>query len=364
VYQFATILDTGYLARALVLYRSLVESCPDFRLRIFCMDEQSERLLDKLALPHVDTVSLAELEEHDPAFAAVRSERTHREYCWTAFPLVPLYLLEVEPGLDSVAYVDGDLMFFADPAPLFEGLGSSSVALTRHDWSHAYERQPDTGRSADETFGIYNTGFTIFRRGEGIRALRWWRERCLDSCPDDPSGVSGYGDQTYLDDWETRFEGVQVIRHRGAHLAPWNFAGRNVQAHGRTVIVDGQPLLFYHFASLRLLGGAAKVRRAGFGRQAYHVTRRPVPLVWTTPWHAWGMTKLEHELLWEPYVQRVSDAMALIREVDPGYTPVLEQAGTGEVVRSIVSPMVPRRLRRAFRSGLALSVRAGQPRTQ
>ena len=93
-YEFCTLFDVNYLPRGLVLYRSLERVCPDFRLRVFCMDAETERILDALALPKLAIVPLAELERHDPELLEVKPTRTQVEYCWTATPAVSPLRLE------------------------------------------------------------------------------------------------------------------------------------------------------------------------------------------------------------------------------------------------------------------------------
>jgi hypothetical protein len=63
------------------------------------------------------------------------------------------------------------------------------------------------------------------------------------------------GDQLYLEDWPTRFQGVRVLQHPGGGLGPWNHDGYDIQAEieGRFT-VDGAALIFYHFHSLKTAG--------------------------------------------------------------------------------------------------------------
>ena len=77
----------------------------------------------RLELDRLSVVSLDELEAHDPALLSTKTDRTPVEYCWTATPALPLYMLETRPELDEITYLDADLLFFADPEPLFEEMG-------------------------------------------------------------------------------------------------------------------------------------------------------------------------------------------------------------------------------------------------
>ena len=84
--EFCTLFDSNYLFKAVAMYVSLERHCPSFHLTAFCFDEQADRLLGRLGLPHLSTVSLNDLESFDHELAATRADRTPLEYCCTATP--------------------------------------------------------------------------------------------------------------------------------------------------------------------------------------------------------------------------------------------------------------------------------------
>lgn len=305
-YEFCTLLDARYLPRGLVLYRSLQRTGADFHLRVFCMDDKSKRLLDRMALPQLTTIALGELEQHDAELLSVKPTRTQLEYYWTATPCVCRYALQQEPELGSITYLDADLMFFADPAPVFEELGSDSVLIVPHRYSPANEIWR-------ERSGIYNVQFMTFRRDErGLSALEWWRERCIEWCYDRYED-GRFGDQKYLDDWPTRWEGVHVLQHPGAGLAPWNVEQYALERRDGNVLVDGRPLVFYHYHSLVLNKGPSA--RALFSN-AYRRSRKPLPFLWTTKF---DISTTERALIWEPYLRELGQAILDLREIEPGF---------------------------------------------
>jgi hypothetical protein len=242
--EFCTLFDSGYVFKALALYDSLERHCERFRLTALCLDEEAERVLRLLSLLHVSILPLAELERADPRLHAAKADRSRFEYCCTMTPALPLHLLESRPELTEITYLDADLYFFSDPEPLFEEMGSASVLITPHRFPaylHHYELN-----------GIYNVQFMTFRRtDEGLEALRWWHERCLEWCLlrlEDGK----YADQKYLDDWPERFAGVHVLRHRGGGVAPWNTDTFELRERAGRVTVDGDPLVFFHFHAVRM----------------------------------------------------------------------------------------------------------------
>ncbi len=75
--------------------------------------------------PNLEAISLSELEAHDRELLEVKPTRGPVDYLLTATPSICLYSLEREPSLEAITYLDADLMFFRDPAPLFEELGTT-----------------------------------------------------------------------------------------------------------------------------------------------------------------------------------------------------------------------------------------------
>jgi SAM-dependent methyltransferase len=345
--EFCTLFDVNYLPRGLVLYRSLARVCPQFRLRVFCMDAETERILKRLALPNLVVVGLDELERHDPELLEVKPTRTQVEYCWTATPAILVYCLETEPDLDAITYLDADLMFFADPAPLFEELGDDSTLIVPHRYAPPWV-------SYAETSGIYNVEFMTFRRDpRGLEALGWWRDRCIEWCYYRVEDGK-LGDQKYLDDWPERFEGVHVLAHLGGGLAPWNAEQYRIEQSGGGLTVDGQELVFYHYHSLKLIRGITHLRVLGLVSEQYQLTRRPLPLVWR---QNYSMSPIERNLIWEPYLRELGAALLDLRRqegrFEAGFTPVDSRVVGRQLATKVRRPLTAGR-DRAAAAGSAL----------
>ena len=241
--HFCTYFDRRYLPNALALAGSLRRHCPGFRLWALCLDDASHAALRRLAIPEVAPISLAEFEDGDAALAEAKRNRSTIEYYFTCTPSLPLFVLRHQPEVETITYLDADLFFFSDPAPLFEEIGSSAVAIIPHRFPAANTRF--------ERYGIFNVGWLTFRRCDAAFAcLTWWRERCLEWCFDREE-PSRFADQKYLDDWPQRFESVHVVRHKGANVASWNLANYEMRRQDGKVFVDDQPLLFFHFHHLK-----------------------------------------------------------------------------------------------------------------
>ncbi len=243
MYYFCTYFDKNYLNKGLALYHSLSEQCPEFRLYILCMDDVCHRTLARMSLPDVTLVSREEFEKDDPALRGAKENRSLIEYYFTCTPSLPLYVLNRWPEVDIITYLDSDLFFFRSPAELYEEMGSRSVLIVGHRFPPAIAER--------NVYGIYNVGYLSFRRDEqGYACLKWWRERCIDWCYDRLDG-GRFAEQKYLDDWPERFPNVAVLQHKGGGLSPWNIGGYEITALDSQPLVDGQPLIFYHFHGFR-----------------------------------------------------------------------------------------------------------------
>lgn len=239
---FVTLFDSNYLTRGLILYRSLIRHAFKFHLWIVCFDDLAHELLTKLNLDRVTLVSLSEFE--DPELLQIKHERTRAEYCWTCTPSTALYVLNHEPHVDRITYLDADLMFFSSLEPIFAEAADASIVITEHRYLPEYDKS--------KTNGTYNVQFMMFQRDvEGLAALNWWRDRCLEWCFARAED-NKFGDQKYLDDWPERFEKVHVLQHLGAGLAPWNATRYSLKKDNNSVYVEKDKLIFYHFHLLTI----------------------------------------------------------------------------------------------------------------
>ena len=244
--NFCTLFDSNYLTRAIAMNESLARVCPSYHLYVVAFDDDCYNYLVKAAFPSVTPISLSQFE--DPQLLAVKPTRSAGEYCWTCTPSVILYCIE-KFNLPSCTYIDADMIFYQDPQVLLDEMGTRSVLISEHRYTKAYEKV-----SIDS--GIYCVQFMYFKNDvDGMTALRWWRERCLEWCYARQEDGK-FGDQKYLDDWTVRFKGVHVMEHPGGGVAPWNVQQYSfVNEGGDIVLIDGKgrhyPLVFFHFQGVK-----------------------------------------------------------------------------------------------------------------
>lgn len=258
VYNFCTLFDKNFLARAVALHRSLVEQCSDFSLWMLCMDDTAYSMLEKLNLEKVKLLRLPEVE--DVRLLKEKPGRTTAEYCWMFSSSLPLFLLE-KKNLDHVTYIDADMYFYDSPEEIYRQFGDNSIMLIPHGFSEKHKHR-------EKTSGIYNVGMMIFRNDQhGLECLRWWKDRVIEWCYNRFEDGK-FGDQLYLNDWPTRFKKVFVLTHQGADVAGWNTDRfRFWQEKDERIMgiekSSGKkfPLIFYHFHGLKIyMTAGGKVR--------------------------------------------------------------------------------------------------------
>lgn len=288
---FCTFFDNRYLIRGLALHESLSQKLTDdFELWILCMDAETYGFLHHANLGKVNLIKLEELEQACPDLTRVRGERGLVEYYFTCKPALIEFLLDANPRVDRLTYLDADLYFFADHSLLNDEISASSIALVEHRFAPNLQHLAKTGR--------YNAGWVSIKRDPtGLACVQWWRKRCIEWCYDSPEN-GRYGDQGYLDEFRRLFGSVVSVSHKGANLAPWNIGNFNIGLVDGRVVVDGEPLVFFHFHGLK------QVKRWLFdsGFHGYQVS----------------MDTTTREKIYRPYVRLLYQSEKCINEAPGG----------------------------------------------
>lgn len=246
---YVTLFDSHYLARGLAMYESLNEHyLKPYMLIIIAMDDECYRVLNSFNLANVDIVSLSDFE--DDELLKVKETRPTGEYCWTSTPKSILYVFQ-KYNCTMCTYIDADLLFYSCPSVIIDELGEAeNVIITEHRYSPEYD--------LTDTSGKYCVQFMTFKNNvKSIAILEWWKDRCLENCTlDKDKGICG--DQKYLDDWMTRFDGIHEMQNLGAGIATWNVQQYSFCRKEKNIFYKYKsddnytPVIFYHFHALEL----------------------------------------------------------------------------------------------------------------
>lgn len=254
-HHFCTLFDSHYLLKGVAMLRTLKQHCASAQVHVLCMDVQTKTILEQLSLPDVYCIALSSLE--DDALLAVKPGRSTAEYCWTLSSSLPWFVFQHNPAIEMITYVDADLLFYSPVEPLFDEIGSASVAIIEHRFTPRLQHLEVNGRFCVE--------WVSFRRNAvGLECLNRWRLQCIDWCFYRLE-AERMGDQKYLDEWPHRYSDLHILKHVGAGVAPWNYAQYQFDINlQQQITVNGVPLIFYHFHQFQLLNNGKFDRLSSF----------------------------------------------------------------------------------------------------
>ena len=250
IISFVTLYDKGYLSRGLALYQSLKKQCSrKFDMHVLALDQYTYFYLSEY--DDIKAITVEKIIEEYPVLDRLRRERSHQEFCWTLSSFFTQYVMHKYMS-DICVYVDSDVFFFDDPCVLIDEMlcQNKSVLITEHKYYYKYDQTDTSGK-----FCVQFMPFLNDLRGKEV--LEWWRKRCEEKCSRECDGKT-FGDQKYLDDWESRFEeAVYNCQNIGAGIAPWNCVKYIVEECGNKKRISDKisgisgNLIFYHFHALR-----------------------------------------------------------------------------------------------------------------
>ena len=240
-----TLFDHRYLPRGLCMINSVRRFGWENDLWVLCLNSECETVLAKLALQGVRLLSPGTLEEHIPELREAKKDRDLLDYYFTCMAALHTYLHDTIPDVDCTMYVDADMQFFDSPDIVFNAIGDAPVAIIPHNFP--------AGQRDRERYGVYNAGWTAFRRtAEGRICLKWWLERSLEWCHN-WLDEGRYANQKYLDHFTQIAPHTKVLAHKGFNCAPWNIANYTLHESAGRIFVDEYPLIFFHFHSMKKL---------------------------------------------------------------------------------------------------------------
>ena len=236
--------DRNYLAKAYSLIRSLRDNSYTGVIVVICHDKESLEKLSSLNLPNVLPYSISQVEDEFPQLLTARSNRSQHEYFFCVTPFLIKFIMH---RFDSNLYVylDSDLFFFSDFTSALDSNEDYVVAITPHRYKSNYKHL--------EIYGKYNVGLLSIRQcPDSENIIDWWAMQCIKSTSVNTTN-DVYGDQKYLDEFETLIKGVKSLDNLGHNVAPWNFTDV-VQTDGDLKIIsnfDARLLVYFHFSGLK-----------------------------------------------------------------------------------------------------------------
>ena len=238
------IADSNYLSRCSIM----VESADVGHLAtVLALDDGVQAL--QTSFPELRLAMFWSYLGFRPEVAEQISQRSTSEQIFSVGPSFLLSQSESVTAEGWLVYADSDLFFFEPLQTYLESLPECNVVIAPH-------RHHLWNESRLAKYGKYNVGLVAFRNNEeGLRALRFWAESCLDWCSDRAENGK-YADQKYLERFSLVSSGVYVDNSLGANLAPWNsFLKKISLTKSGEILVGKDKLVYFHAQGLKQKNG-------------------------------------------------------------------------------------------------------------
>jgi len=242
-----TIIAKNYISYARTLCQSFVAHHPNGKFYVLIVDEW-ENYIDP-AQESFEIISVREL--GIPHLKSFCFKYDVVELSTAVKPFLLEYLLGSK-SLDSLLYLDPDILITNSLSNLFSDLSHHEILVTPHlDTDY-----PEDGAMPDDGWimkaGVFNLGFIGIALSENTQAfLNWWKGKLYNKCVVSPH--QGYFvDQKFIDLAITLFDFIYIERNVGYNVAYWNLHSRCITREGNSWKCNGQPLHFFHFSGYRV----------------------------------------------------------------------------------------------------------------
>lgn len=240
---YFTICARNYLAYALTLRSSLWSVNPNADFYIFLADAPLEA--DTKIDGHIVALDQIDL----PNAPLMKFRYNVLELATAIKPFCFLHLME-KAGYDAAIYLDPDIQVFARLTDVENALQDGvSCVLT----PHILQPLKDDFHPSDLDIlisGTFNLGFAAFSKlPEAIEFIRWWGNKLESNCfVDVANGL--FVDQKFVDFAPSFIKNLKILRHLGYNVAYWNLAHRALTRVDTELMVENEPLVFFHFSGI------------------------------------------------------------------------------------------------------------------
>ena len=235
----------NYIPKVRVLVESIKKWHPEWKIHLALSDEIPAGI--DLSSEQFDEIHLAS-SLNIPDFIGWSFCHSIVELSTAIKPFLLKKLLDRD-DCAGVVYLDPDTVLFSRIDEVVAVLAQANIALTPH------QLVPETALSAvidneicSLKHGVYNLGFIAVAPTDIGRAFAgWWADRNYYFCRSEISNGL-FTDQRWIDLVPAFFDGVAIMRTSRLNVATWNLTTRLLTGEApHEVLVDGEPLGFYHF---------------------------------------------------------------------------------------------------------------------
>lgn len=242
-HSLVTFFDSNYLPKAIVTYLSLSKLQSNFTLYAFCFDDLSYKIIHDLDYKNFIPIKRSDFESPE-LLKSKKDKEKYYEYYWAYKPFLVQKIMD-QTGAEVVTYIDCDFLFFQSLDSVLSEINTADVLLQPNNFSYDEVKQY-------LPVGYYCSCFESFRNNKnGKFILSWWHKKCLEWCRA-TFEKDKFADQKYLEGWRSKFKKVKEITTVGANIAPWNIGKYDISIKNNQVMVNTNPLIYYHFHSFKM----------------------------------------------------------------------------------------------------------------
>ena len=161
--------------------------------------------------------------------------------------LKPQALLYALTHYEKVIYLDNDMKLFAPLETAWGSLDRASLSLTPQNNKPIDNDGLTPSYISIRVTGVFNAGY-LGASSEAHDFLEWWWKQTHYNCIFEPM-IGIFVDQLYLNEAVTMVEDLFILRDKAYNVACWNLHERCVERHGDCYIVNGRPLVLFHFSN-------------------------------------------------------------------------------------------------------------------
>lgn len=237
MYHYCLITDKNYINSTICLINKILSK----NIHVLCLDDFTENFFNK----NFKDLSIFRLNDVEQKYNLLETKknRSKRSYVFTLKSFFLDHVSEFINDNEYLIYLDSDLYFFSNNEDFEKNLTQSAVHISPHNFDPKnYNRQ---------IYGKYNAGIVVFKKNtEGKKVLDWWKKRCFENCSLIVSNEI-YSDQKYLNNFSEVSNDINIINNPGINLAPWNLNSYKYKIIKDKLLVEGKPLILFHFHSFK-----------------------------------------------------------------------------------------------------------------
>jgi hypothetical protein len=240
-----TIASANYLPYVKTLMQSVRDTNPEYR-RYFV-------LVDKKPLTDIVCGDLYEVIEADSLGIECFDDMALRydvmEFNTAVKPFAIDWLFE-NTDTANVIYLDPDIRVYRSLHELDTALNEGAAAVVTPHLTRPLEDSKTPNDYHMLQVGVFNLGFiAVSRDAEAREFVRWWSRRLkVQCCVDIARNL--FTDQRWVDLAPCYISKLKILLNPAYNVAYWNLAQRTVTPGGKTLLIDGRELAFFHFSGL------------------------------------------------------------------------------------------------------------------